>query len=284
MSSAIVTGGAGGIGEKVPVAVDRAGVRGEVAVVTGGAGVRGEVAVVTGEAGVRGEVAVVTGGAGGIGGGVVDALMAAGIPTAVLDLRPNPAATLTLKCDVTSSDAVAAAISEVVAELGAPSRLVCSAGVVSEAPLDELPVAEWHRVVDISMTSAYLALRAVLPAMVARGGGTIVTMSSGWGRKGYPFGAHYAAAKSGIEALTKSVALEYAARDIRCNCVAPGPVRTAMVEDNPNFDEAGRAAMIPLGRIGEVPDVVDPIMFLLGDGARYITGQILHVNGGMLMP
>lgn len=227
---------------------------------------------------------VVAGGAGGIGRGLVDALLADGTEVAVLDLAENAAATMSLPCDVTDQAAVESAVAKAAAALGPPAGLVCAAGVVSESPLAELDPGEWQRVVDVSMTSAFLLTRAVIPAMADDGGGAIVTLSSGFARKGYPLGAHYAAAKSGVEALTKSIALEYASRGIRCNSVAPGPIRTPMIENNPAFDEAARAALIPLGRIGEVADVVGPILFLLSDAARYITGQVLHVNGGMLMP
>lgn len=230
------------------------------------------------------DVVLVAGAAGGIGRGLVDALLATGAHVAALDLADNQAATMSLRCDVTDAGAVGTAVAKVSAELGAPTRLVCAAGVVSEAPLADLAPDEWRRVVDVSLTSAFLLTRAVLPGMVECGAGVIVTMSSGFARKGYALGAHYAAAKSGVEALTKSIALEYAGRGVRCNAVAPGPVRTPMIENNPAFDEAARAALIPMGRIGEVADVVEPVMFLLSDAARYITGQVLHVNGGMLMP
>ncbi|MDF3311072.1 SDR family NAD(P)-dependent oxidoreductase [Rhodococcus sp. T2V] len=229
-------------------------------------------------------VAVVSGGAGGIGQGIVQALRAADWDVAVLDLQHSSHASMSVKCDVTDAEAVKEAVQEVEGALGPPTRLVCAAGIVSEIPLTDLPESEWKRVIDVSLTSAFLLSRSILPGMIEAGGGSIVTLSSGWGRKGYPLGAHYAAAKSGVEALTKSIALEYATRGIRCNSVAPGPVRTAMVENNADFDEATKSKIIPMGRIGEVRDVVAPIMFLLGDGAAYITGQVLHVNGGMLMP
>ncbi|MBO0874944.1 MAG: SDR family oxidoreductase [Pseudonocardia sp.] len=229
-------------------------------------------------------VAVVSGGAGGIGRGLVTALTKLGAEVAVLDLAANETAALSVVCDVTDREAVRAAANKIESELGSPAKIVCAAGVVSEVALTDLPEDEWRRVVDASLTSAFLLTQAMLPSMIRAGGGSIVMMSSGWGRKGYPLGAHYAAAKAGVEALTKSIALEYAGRGVRCNAIAPGPVRTTMISNNPTFDEDERAALIPMGRIGEVDDVVAPVLFLLGGGARYITGQVLHVNGGMLMP
>jgi NAD(P)-dependent dehydrogenase (short-subunit alcohol dehydrogenase family) len=229
-------------------------------------------------------VAVVAGGAGGIGRGMVAALSERGYRVASLDLRPNAGAALSIEADLTEEEPVGDAIARVRAELGVPAALVCASGLVSESPFADLPTAEWSRIIDASLTTAFLLCRAVIPVMAAAGHGSVVTMSSGWGRKGYPFGAPYAAAKSGVEALTKSLALEYAANGVRVNAIAPGPIRTAMVSDNPAFDEDAKVAVIPMGRLGEVDDVVLPALFLLGDGARYITGQVVHVNGGLLLP
>ncbi|MFC8667650.1 SDR family NAD(P)-dependent oxidoreductase [Streptomyces sp. NPDC057199] len=231
-----------------------------------------------------GVTAVVTGGAGGIGSGIVAALRTQGAQVAALDLRSNPEATLSVECDLTDQAAVDAALAGVVDRLGTPGVLVCASGICSEYPYKSLKPAEWQRVVDASLTATYLVTHAVVPEMAQAGRGAVVTFSSGWATKGYPLGAHYAAAKAGIEALTKSLALEFAASGVRVNSVAPGPITTPMILDRPDFDFAGRAAAIPLGRIGEVSDVVDPVLFLAGDGARYITGQVLHVNGGLLMP
>jgi len=227
---------------------------------------------------------VVSGAAGGLGRATAAALADAGVRTAGIDLRAGGAATLDLVADVGDPAAVEAAVARVVAELGAPGALVCAAGVVSELPLVELEPAEWRRVLDASLTSSFLLARAVAPHLVARGGGAIAMLSTGYATKGMLHGPHYAAAKAGVEALVKSLALELGPAGVRVNAVAPGPIRTPMLDAKPGFDERAVAAALPLRRVGEPADVVDPLLFLLGDGSRYVTGQVLHVNGGMLMP
>ena len=232
-------------------------------------------------------IAAITGAAGGIGGALCVALTSRGVRVAGLDrVEPPGAVELAIAADLADERAAAEAFARVERELGVPELLVCASGVVSEAPVDELEPAEWRRVIDASLTAAFLACRAVVPGMRAAGRGRIVAISSGYARKGYPRGAHYAAAKAGVEALVKSLALEVAAAGVTVNAVAPGPVDTAMV-DHVKADPARlerTLAAIPAGRLGSVDDVVAAILYLLGDGAGYVTGQVLHVNGGMLMP
>lgn len=247
--------------------------------------------------------AVVTGGCGAIGAAIGTALRAAGARVAALDLVAPDGATgeetepdgsgdvpgpadLVLTCDVTDEAATAAALSQVRSVLGQPDLLVCAAGVVSEAEIGALSGAEWRRVVDVSLTGTFHALSGVLPGMAAAGRGSVVAISSGWASKGYPRGGHYAAAKAGVEALVKSAALEVAGRGVRVNAVAPGPVLTPFLRHVPDLHawRREREAVIPMGRIGDPSDVVGPVLFLLGQESAYVTGQVLHVNGGLLMP
>lgn len=234
-----------------------------------------------------GRVAVVSGGHGGIGAAVVCSLQAEGARVAVLDRASGTGSPeLSVVCDVTDPLSVAEAVQAATVELGAPDLLVCAAGVVSEHDVTALPPQEWHRVVDASLTGCFLVVRAALPHLCQSERGSVVALSSGWATKGYPRGAHYAAAKAGVEAFVKSVALEVAPHGVRVNAVAPGPVLTPFLDYVDDLDtwQRQRAAAIPLGRVAEPDDVVGPVLFLLSDESRYVTGQVLHVNGGLLMP
>jgi NAD(P)-dependent dehydrogenase (short-subunit alcohol dehydrogenase family) len=232
------------------------------------------------------DIAIVTGGAGGIGQAVVAALRASGVRVGVLDRAEPAEADAAWNVDVTDRDQVADAVAAVTVELGPPTMLVCAAGVVSEHPLDQLDPEAWHRVVDVSLTGTYLAFHLIVPGMQARGRGSVVAVSSGYATSGYRLGGHYAAAKAGIEALTKSVAQEAGSSGVRVNAVAPGPVLTSFVDhiEDPDTWRRDREARIPLRRMAVAEDIVGPVAFLLGPDSGYITGQVLHVNGGLLMP
>ncbi|HEY7618607.1 MAG TPA: SDR family oxidoreductase [Solirubrobacteraceae bacterium] len=228
---------------------------------------------------------VVTGGSAGIGAAVAAALVERGARVVTMSRSAGgpDGAVGKVACDVGDPSSVERAFAQADEHLGGLGMLVCSAGVVSEHPIEELEPAEWQRIVDASLTGGYLTMRAAVPRLRASGGGAIVALSSGWARRGYPRGAHYAAAKGGLEALVRSLALELAADAIRVNAVSPGPVRTGMLDDLPDFDEVQRASIIPAGRIGRVEDVVGPVLFLLGGEADHITGQVLQVSGGLTL-
>lgn len=202
---------------------------------------------------------------------------------ASLDLVDSDEASLSARCDVTDPAAVVTAISTVVERLGPISALVCATGVQSEHMLADLEPDEFRRVIDASLTATYLVVREAEPHLAT--GAAIVAMSSGLGTRGMLHGPHYAAAKAGVVAAVKSLALELAPRGIRANAVAPGPIRSRMFEGLDASRAAARGAdAIPLGRVGEPDDVVGPVLFLLSDASRYVTGAVLHVNGGLLMP
>lgn len=224
---------------------------------------------------------IVTGGAGGIGTAIVADLSAAGYAVAVLDRVAAAGATESYVLDVADETAVTALIGEIAERHGGIDALVCAAGLVREDPVTEMSLADWRAVIDASLTGTFLAARAALPAMIAARGGAIVAFSSGYAKSGYRNGANYAAAKAGVEALIKSIALENAEHDIRANCIAPGPIETAMLKPE---RAAFIAPRIPLQRVGQPHDVVGLVRYLIGDDSAYVTGQTIHVNGGLLMP
>jgi NAD(P)-dependent dehydrogenase (short-subunit alcohol dehydrogenase family) len=225
---------------------------------------------------------VVTGGHGGIGESITTLLRRRGIRVVVFDRDTHGSDSI--GCDVRSEQSVEDAFAELVERYGRPDGLVCAAGVVSEEAIETTTKMEWDRVVETCLTGTFLSVRAFVRCAPPES--SIVAFSSGYATKGYANGASYAAAKAGVEALVKSAALELGHRGFRVNAVAPGPIETGMLEhvrrDPSRFEAVLRA--IPLGRVGVADDVAAVVAFLLSGAARYITGQIVHVNGGMLMP
>lgn len=229
---------------------------------------------------------MVSGAAGGIGTALCRALRRAGATVAGLDVEPATEADLVFDCRVEDAGAVSDAVKRASAELGPLGFAVAAAGVTSAHPVVELDPGEWSRVVAVSLDGTANLLRAILPHLVTARSGSVVAFSSGYATKGQAGGAHYAAAKGGVEALVKSAALEVAAHGVRVNAVAPGPIETSMLDDvapSPQ-DRAARRRAVPMGRLGRPDDVVGPVLFLLGPASAYVTGQVLHVNGGLLMP
>ncbi|MSO65490.1 MAG: SDR family oxidoreductase [Alphaproteobacteria bacterium] len=242
---------------------------------------------------------VVAGGCGGIGRAVVAAALASGQRVTVLDLivshqrHPVPAGAEFLAIDAREDASVAAAFAELGRRHGAIDSLINLVGFRDRlAPISERGVESWDEIVAGNLRSAFLICKAALP-LLGRHGGTIVNVASGLALRVLPGYAPYAASKAGVIALTKALAVENAPL-IRANVVAPGAVRTAFlaggtgrVEDEAGDWDAQYAAYIkaiPLARLGEVEDVVGPILFLAGPASRYMTGQVLYINGGGLTP
>lgn len=190
--------------------------------------------------------------------------------------------------DVTSTDQTNEVIAAVEASGGAIDTLVCNAGIAHKVPLDELSDEKWDHTFDIDLKGMMRAVRAAVPKMKEAGGGSIVCLSSIMGvAYGWDEHVHYSAAKSGVIGLVRGLAVELAASGIRVNGVAPGYIRTAQalseVHSLGHVGLQAAAEFIPMGRVGEPDDIADVILFLASKAARYMTGQVIAVDGGLLV-
>ncbi|MFI0421610.1 SDR family NAD(P)-dependent oxidoreductase [Spongiactinospora sp. 9N601] len=245
-----------------------------------------------------GRVVAVTGGGRGIGRAVALAAAAEGAHVAlayhdsetgakeVADLvRRAGTQAETYRCDVTDREQIFAFVRAAEERFGRIDGLVNNAGIMPSTPLLEMTAAEWDQVIATDLTSAFHTSQAVLPGMLARGGGSIVSIASRLGLVGWPGVAHYASAKAGVIALAKSISREFGQRGIRANCVAPGVTNTDMGRTVMS-GEVGRRRMaeLPLGRFGEPDEVAACVIFLLSDASSLLLGQTLNPNSGGLMP
>lgn len=243
----------------------------------------------------QGTVALVTGSSRGIGRAIAAHLVARGARVAVTARKladaeaaaaamAGPGETLALALEVSDADSVAAAVAAVTEHWGgAPEVLVNNAGITRDGLVLRMKDVDWREVLDANLTGTFLCSKECLRKMVRARKGAIVNLSSVVGGLGNAGQANYCASKAGIEGLTRSLAREYANRNIRVNAVAPGFITTAMTDA---LDEKARTelqAQIPLQRLGQAEDVAEAVLFLASDRAAYITGQVLHVNGGMYM-
>ncbi|MEZ4423973.1 MAG: 3-oxoacyl-[acyl-carrier-protein] reductase [Gemmatimonadota bacterium] len=240
-----------------------------------------------------GQVALVTGGSRGIGRAIAEALAEAGARVAVVardETRARQTAAALpgeghagYACDVADDAQVADTVALVQKEVGDIAVLVNNAGVTRDNLVMRIDADAWDQVLDTNLKGAFHMIRAVSRGMMKRRAGVIVNISSVVGLMGNAGQANYAASKAGLLGLTKSVARELASRGIRCNAVAPGYIDTDMTADlGPDAAEALKGR-IPLGRLGEPRDVAGLVRFLAGPDAHYITGQVIAVDGGMVM-
>ena len=231
-----------------------------------------------------GPAALVTGAASGLGRAVVGWLRAAGWRTAGIDLSTVAGADFAAVADITDGDALAGAVAAAVEHLGGLDGAAACAGVnaTSFALGHRLPRADWDRLLSVNLTGAFLTAQAVLPHLVSRRG-ALVIVSSVSAHHPLPGAGHYSAAKAGVVALTRSLALEYAAAGVRVNSVAPGYMDTPMSSPVLGRENLRRRIeeTIPLGRIAEPGDVAEVVGWLLTPGARYLTGQDVTVDGGL---
>jgi 3-oxoacyl-[acyl-carrier protein] reductase len=241
----------------------------------------------------EGTVALVTGGSRGIGLGIAQALADAGAKIAVIgrngERASEAAATLPgeghmgFACDVADSEQVKETLSAVEAEVGPVGILVNNAGITRDNILLRMKDEEFDDVIAANLKGAFNFTRAVTRGMMKRREGVILNITSVVGIIGNAGQTNYAASKAGMVGMTKSVAKELASRGVRCNALAPGFISTDMTGDLTESQVEALQGQIPLGRLGETDDVAGVARFLVGPAARYITGQVLAVDGGMVM-
>ena len=242
----------------------------------------------------EGRIALVTGASRGIGRAIALRLAEEGADVAVNYLTsPDPARevvrtveamgrrSLAVRADVASVEDVEAMVDRVEGELGPVDVLVNNAGIHKHHKSWEMETSDWDRIIGVNLTGAFLTSRILGPRMAERGWGRIINISSVVAMEGTDHEAHYAASKAGMHGLTKSMALELSPKGVTVNAVAPGWIRTDMTADATPEELAAAVEEIPLGRIGEPGEIASVVAYLASPEASYVTGQVLHVNGGM---
>jgi 3-oxoacyl-[acyl-carrier protein] reductase len=239
-----------------------------------------------------GQTALITGAATGIGRAIALKLSQAGARVVINHLnQPQEAAKLVqaiknaMSADVSDSAAVQRLVTEALHTVGDLHILVNNAGIIQEKPFLDTTEADWDHMLATDLKSVFLMARAVLPGMVARGGGVIVNLASDLGILGRENYAPYCTAKAGVIGLTKSLAREFAPHGIRVNAIAPGPVNTAMVSlESMSPEWMEKELAIPQHRVAEPEEIAATALFLASDLSRFYCGQVLGPNGGSVMP
>jgi 3-oxoacyl-[acyl-carrier protein] reductase len=239
------------------------------------------------------KVAVITGARRGIGRAIALKYAQAGADCVVLarsapdelaaDISALGRRALAMAVDVSDAEAVETAIKQATKEFGRIDILVNNAGINDDGLLLRMKLEQWRRVLDVNLTGAFHCTKAVARPMLKGEGGRIINITSVIGQMGNAGQANYAASKAGLIGFTKSIAKELGSRGITVNAIAPGFITTDMIAEMGDEAKAALIGNIPLGALGDPDDVAEAALFLAGPGARYITGQVLNVDGGMVM-
>ncbi|MBI5641026.1 MAG: 3-oxoacyl-[acyl-carrier-protein] reductase [Nitrospirae bacterium] len=243
----------------------------------------------------KGQVVMVTGGARGIGKAIAEQFAKKGADLAIADisldvagetareLASNGVKTLAVQLDVSKSDGVARAFEDVIKEFGRLDVLINNAGITKDGLLLRMKEEDWDAVININLKGVFLCSKEAVRLMVKQKTGRIINISSVVAFMGNPGQANYSASKAGIIGITKTIAREYASRGVTVNAVAPGFIATAMTDALAENVRQEMLKSIPAGKFGSVDDVAAAVVFLASPAAGYITGQVIHVNGGMYM-
>ncbi|MFN4058876.1 MAG: 3-oxoacyl-[acyl-carrier-protein] reductase [Roseinatronobacter sp.] len=240
-----------------------------------------------------GKGALVTGASGGIGAAIASALHRAGASVALSGTREGPlkklAATLgsrayVLPCNLSDPAAVDALPKQAAEALGSLDILINNAGITQDNLLMRMSDEQWQKVIDINLTATMRLMRGALRGMMKARWGRIVNVTSVVGATGNPGQVNYAASKAGVVGASKSLAQEVASRGITVNCIAPGFIATPMTDVLTHDQKAAINARIPAGRMGNPDEIAAGALYLSSNEAAYVTGAVLHINGGMAMP
>ena len=240
------------------------------------------------------KICVVTGAARGLGRAISEILARAGAARVyACDINMVPAENwigdydniTTITLDVCDPAALSALSGRIMNEQGRVDVLVNNAGITRDALLEKMTESDWDRVLDVNLKGVFMMTQAMLPLMKLQAKGSIVSISSVVGTDGNIGQSNYAASKGGIIAMTKGWAKEfvYGGAQIRANCIAPGFINTEMTQAVPEKVLEKMTARIPLGALGEAQDIAEGVLFLASDRARYITGQVLKIDGGLVL-
>ncbi len=243
----------------------------------------------------KGQVALVTGGARGIGKTIAENLAKKGVNLAIADVSADSAAetakelaslgvkTSPFSLDVSKSDQVLKAFADITGEFGRIDVVVNNAGITRDGLVLRMKEEDWDAVININLKGVFLCSKEAVKVMVKQKYGRIINIASVVAFMGNPGQANYSASKAGIVGLTKTIAREYASRGITVNAVAPGFIATAMTDALAENVKQEMLKSIPVGKFGSVEDVANAVSFLASPESGYITGQVIHVNGGMYM-